>query len=86
MSIHFQKPKVSQPGTDEDAITSYVVTVEPSGRKVIFTGRNVVTLEGTHTTFKVISGLKPGTYTLGISAVNEAGEGEAATTEPVTVQ
>jgi hypothetical protein len=34
----------------------------------------------------VISGLKPGTYTFRIAAVNEAGEGSAATTEPVSVQ
>ena len=86
VSIHFQKPEVDQHGMDDDPITSYVVTIEPSGRKVTFTGRNVITLEGKHSTFKVVSGLKPGTYTFGIAAVNEAGEGAAATTEPVTVQ
>lgn len=85
VSIHFQKPKVTAPGSNEEGIKSYVVTIEPTGCKVTFTGRNVVTLEGTHTTFKVISGLKPGTYTFHIAGVNEAGEGEAAITEPVTV-
>lgn len=85
VSIHFQRPKVSA-GVDEGAITSYVVTVEPTGQKVTFVGRNVVTLEGTHTTFKVIPGLKPGTYTFHVAAVNEVGEGEAATAGPVTVQ
>ena len=64
----------------------YAVTVVPGGRKVMFTGRNVLTLEGKHTTFKVISGLKPGTYTFRISAVNEAGAGEPAVTGPVTLR
>jgi hypothetical protein len=53
---------------------------------VTFTGRNIVVLQdGRHTTFKVISGLKPGTYTFHIAAVNEAGAGETATTSPVVV-
>jgi len=86
VSIHFQRPAVDRPGAGEDAITAYVVTIEPSGRKVTFTGRNVITLEGKHTTFKVISGLKPGTYNFHIAAVDEAGEGTAATTGPVAVQ
>jgi hypothetical protein len=87
VSIHFQSPGAQHPGIDESPITSYVVTIEPSGRKVVLTGRNVITLaDGKHTTFKVISGLKPGTYTFRIAAVNEAGEGSAATTEPVSVQ
>jgi hypothetical protein len=87
VSIHFQSPGVDHPGIDESPITSYVVTIEPTGRKVVFTGRNVLTLaDGKHTTFKVISGLKPGTYTFSVAAVNEAGEGAPATTEPVTVQ
>jgi hypothetical protein len=86
VSIHFQSPGAEHPDMDGSPITSYVVTVQPSGQKVVFTGRNVVTLaDGKHTTFKVISGLKPGTYTFRIAAVNEAGEGAAATTEPVTV-
>lgn len=87
VSIHFQSPGVDHPHIDESPITSYVVTIEPTGSKVVFTGRNVITLaDGKHMTFKVISGLKPGTYTFRIAAVNEAGEGETATTEPVTVQ
>jgi len=86
VSIHFQSPAVDHPGIDESPITSYVVTIEPSGRKVILTGRNIITLaDGKHTTFKVISGLKRGTYTFSLAAVNEAGEGAAAITEPVTV-
>ena len=87
VSIHFQSPGVDHPGIDESPITSYVVTIEPTGRKATFTGRNVITLaDGKHTTFKVISGLQPGTYVFHIAAVNEAGEGASASTEPVTVQ
>ena len=85
VSIHFQAPALDHKGEDPSPITAYVVTVEPGGRKVTFTGRNVITLDGRHTTFKVISGLKPGTYTFHVAAVNEAGEGEAATTAPVEV-
>lgn len=81
VSIHFQSPA----GEFAGPITAYAVTIEPGGRKVMFTGRNVLTLEGKHTTFKVISGLKPGTYTFRVSAVNEAGAGEPAITAPVTL-
>lgn len=86
VSIHFQSPAVERRVEEPIPITAYVVTVEPGGRKVTFTGRNVVTLDGRHVTFKVISGLKPGTYTFRIAAVNEAGAGEAATTEPVDIR
>lgn len=48
--------------------------LNPANRKVTFTGRNVLTLQdGKHTTFKVISGLAPGTYTFKVAAVNEGG-------------
>ncbi len=87
VSIHFQSPAAEHRGDELSPITAYEVTVEPGGRKVTFTGRNVLTLqEGTHVTFKVISGLKPGTYTFHVAAVNQAGAGESASTEPVTVQ
>ena len=86
VSIHFQDPAIAHKGGDPSPIVAYVVTAEPGGRKVTFTGRNVITLQdGRHTTFKVLSGLKPGTYTFHIAAVNAAGEGEAATTAPVVV-
>ena len=86
VSIHFQDPAVEHKGEDPSPITAYAVTIEPGGHKVILTGRNVLTLqEGKHTTFKVIPGLKPGIYTFRLSAINEAGEGESATTAPVTV-
>jgi hypothetical protein len=87
VSIHFQSPGVEHPGMDDSPITSYVVTAEPGGTRFVLTGRNILTLQdGKHTTFKVISGLKPGTYTFRVAAVNEAGEGDPATTEPVTVR
>jgi hypothetical protein len=86
VSIHFQSPGVTHPDTDESPIISYVVTAEPGGQRFILAGRNILTLQGgKHTTFKVISGLRPGTYTFRVSAVNEAGEGAAAETSPITI-
>jgi hypothetical protein len=86
VSIHFQDPAVDHKSEDPSPITAYSVTIEPGERKVILTGRNILTLQdGKHTTFKVISGLQPGIYTFHVSAVNEAGEGESAVTAPVTV-
>jgi hypothetical protein len=50
------------------------VTVNPGGRKVMFNGRGAVSLDGTHTTFSVIDGLKVGaTYTFGVTAVTPTG-------------
>ena len=86
VSIHFQDPALEHKGGDPSPITAYVATVQPGGRTVTFTGRNIIALQdGRHTTFKVISGLKPGTYIFKVAAVNEAGAGEAATTQPVAV-
>lgn len=87
VSIHFKAPAGEQKSGDYSPIMAYVVTVQPGGRKVTFTGRNVITLQGTrHTTFDVISGLKPGTYTFEVQAVNEAGPGVAAITGPVVIR
>jgi hypothetical protein len=86
VSIHFQNPSVEHKDEDPSPITAYAVTVEPGGRKEMLTGRNIITLQdGKRTTFKVISGLKPGTYTFRVAAVNEAGEGKATTTAPVVI-
>jgi len=86
VSLHFQSPAVEHVVAESSPITAYVVTVEPDGRKEIFTGRNVIALQdGKHVTFKVLSGLKPGTYTFRVAAMNEAGEGPAATTAPVVI-
>lgn len=88
VSIHFQDPSVRHKAEEDPSpIVAYAVTIEPGGRKVMFTGRNILTLQdGKHTTFKVISDLKPGAYTFRVSAVNEAGDGASATTEAVTVR
>jgi hypothetical protein len=86
VSIHFQSPAPVHSGEEPSPITAYVVTIAPGGRTVFFTGRNIVVLqEGRHTTFKVISGLKPGTYTFHVAAVNAAGAGEDAVTPPVVI-
>ena len=87
VSIHFQSPGVDHPDMDPSPITTYTVTAEPGGQRFVLHGRNILTLQdGKHTTFKVISGLKPGTYTFRLAAVNEAGEGAPATTNPVTIR
>lgn len=87
VSVHFQSPGVAHPHADRSPITSYLVTIEPANRKVTFTGRNVLTLQdGKDTTFKVISGLAPGTYTFRVSAVNAAGPGAPVTSRPVAVK
>jgi hypothetical protein len=98
VSVHFQLPGVGeaasggQPTTQRDAghpktpVIAYTVTVRPGGKKVVFTGRNVVALEGTHTTFNVVDGLPPGDYTFEVRAVNPAGEGAPATVGPVHVR
>ena len=87
VSIHFQAPADEQKESDAGAITSYVVLIHPGDRKVTFTGRAVLTLPGTrHTTFQVISGLAPGTYTFSVSAVNDAGAGHPGETQPVTIR
>jgi hypothetical protein len=86
-SIHFQTPPFAGAKEDEIPIIAYAVTVEPTGRKVYLTGRNVIALqEGRHVTFGVIDGLKTHeNYLFSISAVNAAGEGEAATVPGVPV-
>ncbi len=84
VSIHFQLPPNEQGKNSISPVIAYAVTVNPGGRKVIFTGRNVVALEGKHSTFNVVDGLAPGaTYTFSVSAVNAAGEGEPTTIGPV---
>jgi hypothetical protein len=60
--------------------------VNPGGRKVMFTGRNIVVLEGTHSTFNVVDGLTSGaSYSFSVAAVNPAGEGEPTVVGPVTI-
>jgi hypothetical protein len=71
-SIHFGAPKER----DVHAL-AYVVHVDPDNRAETFTGRRLITLEGTHVTFVTLDGLTPGKhYRFGVAAVNPAGEGE----------
>jgi len=87
VSIHFQSPGIDHAEMDPSPITSYVVSAEPGGARFVLSGRNILTLQdGKHTTFKVISGLKPGTYTFKVAAVNEAGPGAPADTGAVTIR
>lgn len=86
-SIHFQTPESSLPKAEEPPIVAYAVTIHPSGRKVYFTGRNVIALqESKHVTFGVINDLKPSeSYSFSVSAINAAGEGQPATTQAIPV-
>ncbi|MGB6743119.1 MAG: right-handed parallel beta-helix repeat-containing protein [Terracidiphilus sp.] len=84
-SIHFQLPAANHDGP-ESPVLAYAVTVNPGGRKVVFTGRNIVVLEGRHATFNVVDGLTSGAaYTFSVAAVNNAGEGAPVTVGPVTI-
>jgi hypothetical protein len=87
VSIHFRLPHEERGAGEASPILAYQVTVNPGGRKVTFTGRNIVVLEGRHTTFDVIGGLTSGkAYTFSVSAVNNAGVGTPVVVGPVTVQ
>jgi Right handed beta helix region/Fibronectin type III domain len=86
-SIHFQAPKMSRAEEETNPLLAYSVTVNPGGRKVIFTGRRITSLAGTHTTFDVIDGLTSGeTYTFSVAAIGAAGEGAPLTTPAVTIK
>jgi hypothetical protein len=85
-SIHFQLPPAVHPASETSPILAYEVTVNPTGRKVVFTGRNIIALEGTHATFYVVDGLTSGTsYTFSVAAINGAGAGMPAVVGPVTI-
>jgi hypothetical protein len=87
VSIHFRLPPESHGAGETGPILAYEVTINPGGRKVTFTGRNIVVLEGRHTTFDVIGGLTSGkAYTFSVAAVNNAGAGTPVSVGPVTVQ
>jgi hypothetical protein len=86
-SIHFQTPDSALPKSQEPPIIAYAVTIHPSGRKVYFTGRNVIALqESKHVTFSVINKLQPGQHnSFSVSAINAAGEGKPATAQAIPV-
>jgi hypothetical protein len=84
-SVHFQLPP-TVPAGEGSPILAYEVTVNPTGRKVVFTGRNIIVLEGTHATFYVVDGLASGTsYSFSVAAVNEAGAGTPTVVGPITI-
>ena len=86
VSIHFQLPHEDRASGGASPVLAYAVTVNPDGRKVVFTGRNIVVLEGRHTTFDVVGGLDSGkTYTFSVCAVNNAGAGTPVVVGPVTI-
>lgn len=75
VSVHFQAPKEHGGGP----ILSYVCHIEPGGRRVVFSGRPILTLEGTHKTFAVIDNVPAGpAYKIELAAVSSAGEGAYA--------
>jgi len=87
VSIHFGLPPEDHANGEPSPILAYEVTVNPGGRKVTFTGRRVVVLEGRHVTFDVIGGLESGqAYTFSVSAVNNAGAGTPTVVGPVTIK
>lgn len=87
VSIHFQLPHEDLASGNLTPILAYQVTVNPGGRKVMFTGRNIIVLKGRHITFKTVAGLESGkSYTFSVSAVNNAGVGTPVVVGPVTVQ
>jgi hypothetical protein len=77
---------LSPPADDGGSpVLAYAVTVNPGGRKVVFTGRKFLVLASNHMTFDVVDGLEDGkTYTFDVAAVNMAGTGAATTTRPVS--
>ncbi|HEY1650211.1 MAG TPA: right-handed parallel beta-helix repeat-containing protein [Terracidiphilus sp.] len=86
VSIHFQLPPANPSAGEGSPVLAFAVTVNPGGRKVVFTGRNIIVLEGKHVTFNVVDGLTSGnSYTFSVSAVNNAGEGAPAVVGPVTI-
>ena len=81
-SVHFQAPK------DGGPVLSYIVTVKPGDRRVVFSGRSEIALSGTtHTTFSTIDGLRPGeTYQFVMTAFGPFGEGPPAVSNAVTLK
>jgi hypothetical protein len=82
-SVHFQAP-ASDGGSP---VTAYVFIVNPGSRRVAFGGRTALVLSGAHETFGVVDGLAAGrTYTIGVAAINAAGEGPAAEAKLFTAE
>ncbi|QMV18299.1 fibronectin type III domain-containing protein [Granulicella sp. 5B5] len=79
-SIHFGGPK-----ENGEHVLAYAITIDPGGRKQIFTGRRIITLEGRHVTFVSLGGLDPAkTYRFGVAALGPSGEGQITWSTPST--
>ena len=87
VTIYFRLPHLYRPSGEAGPVLSYQIIVNPNRRKVIFTGRDIVTLQGKRKVFDVIGGLTSGkAYTFSVAAVNNAGAGEPVVVGPITVQ
>jgi hypothetical protein len=81
VSVHFKDPSASGVKNSDGGspVISYTITASPGGRKLTFTGRDVLTLGSSHSTFAVLDGLKNGqAYTLTVTADNAAGSSPPA--------
>jgi Fibronectin type III domain len=82
-SIHIQAP-ASDGGSP---IRSYLITVNQTGLRALFHGRNALVLGGIHTTFYVVDGLISGqVYSFQVQALNAAGAGAAIQTLPIRIK
>lgn len=67
-------------------VTHYVMRIFPGGKEITLSGRTMLVLWGGHTTFAIVSGLKPQqTYHFELAAVNAAGRGEYAKSKAVRI-
>jgi hypothetical protein len=83
VSIHFQTPE----NDGGSPITAYAFIVHPGERKVVLTGRPVLTLGGRHSSFGVVDGLQSGqSYSFDVAAINAAGQGDTATIKAIKVE
>ena len=81
-SVRFRSPRYNGGAP----VTHYVLRVFPGGREMTLSGRTMLVLWGGHTTFAIVSGLKPQrTYHFDLAAVNAAGRGEYANSKAVRV-
>lgn len=75
-SISFHAPE----NTGGSPVLAYKFIIDPGHHEVTMTGRTAIAVDGRHSTYFTIDGLKNGSnYTCTLSAVNDVGEGPAAT-------
>jgi hypothetical protein len=74
-SVHFMAPE----DDGGSPILAYQCTISPGDRKIMITGRGVISLAGRHQMFYVFDGIEDGKqYTFSLAGVNSAGVGAAA--------